>query len=280
MSTLAIVFGAGGRLGKALLPKLTASGLTPLAVTRAHLPAAPTLGTHRIRLDLIDAHQRARAQPVLHGVASTHHRVILLDLVLDRRSVAAMRRSIAASTSYILGLGRRLAADGHDIRYVLASTTAVLAPRLFQTPYGLAKQRRLATYLGAAQPTVAVLLPSLSAQPSIVADRRSDWCYGRAAGVLARQAELTVNSSRLLLPAAEYESMEPGASGLGRGAIAQLARLTWRRDDPLTHRQASHTRLLLVPGRWRPLVDHHCAPDRLARRAAHRHRVAVERITL
>ncbi len=65
---------------------------------------------------------------MLQRFASVYRRVVLVDLVLDRRSVRAMRDSIAASTRYLAGLGCELASAGHEVSYVLASTTAALAP--------------------------------------------------------------------------------------------------------------------------------------------------------
>lgn len=125
-----------------MLPMLTAADVNLVAVGRGDQPmTAP--GVHWMQVDVRDEHHRTRASPVLHGLASAHHHVVLLDLVLDRRSVATMQCSIGASSSYLLGLGHDMAAVGHHICYVLASTTATLAPWILQTSYGLAKRRQL-----------------------------------------------------------------------------------------------------------------------------------------
>lgn len=269
MSTLAIVFGASGRLGRALLPQLAASKLVVLAVSRVPVPAA---GVRWMQVDVTNSQHRARAFPVLQELASIHQAVVLLDLVLDRRSVRAMRRSIEASTSYVIRLGRHLTAEGCSVRYVLASTTAALAPWLLQTPYGLAKRRQLSAYLGEARPTSAVLLPSLSSSPGSRA-----WCYERAAHRLVLQTELAAEPSRLVVPTDCGRAETRGSPWL-RGAVAQLASLSWRRNDPLAHRLASHARLRLVPAPWRPLIDHHLAPEPLVQRIAHQRGAAVKRV--
>lgn len=278
MTTLAVVFGAGGRLGRTLLPRLAGPGLTTVSVTRHGGPAQQDGGFHQLRIDLMYPRQRARGRSVLEGLARDHESIALLDLVLDRHSVTTMRRSIAASTTFVLGLGGYLRMQHCQVSYVLASTTAALAPWVFQTPYGIAKKRQLAAYLTDASPTAAVLLPALAFEPSCVSSS-AGWSYSHAADVLARHVEAPITSSRLLVPAPRGGShiRSPNAWA---GGLAQLASLTWRRDSPEAHRQASRTRLRLVPVRWRPKLDHHGAPEGLVQGAARQYRVQIARSDL
>lgn len=276
MTTLAIVLGAGGRVGQDLLRKLIAQPVMTVAVTRTVKPSRTSSSIQWIQIDLTDPSQRACRRFVLQRLASGHRKVALLDLVLDRQSVRAMRRSIAASTTFVLDLGRYLHRRGHEVRYILASTTAILASRVFQTPYGLAKKRQLAAYLGEATPTAAALLPALA----LTSDSASDhliWSYERAAHLLAQHVESSVGHSRLFVPIETSVHVE--TPSVRQRVIVQLASLTWQRDDPLVQRRASHARLLLVPTRWRHQLDHHGAPEVLVARAARRYNVAVERVS-
>ncbi len=201
METAAIVFGASGRLGRALLPRLAEADLTPIAVARARTPATPVAGVHWTQIDVTDERHCRRALPVLQRLASIYRRVVLVDLVLDRRSVSAMRHSITASTRYVCALGREFATGGHQVSYVLAGTTAALAPWPLQTPYGLAKRRQLASYLCMAQPTAALLLPLLR-QPEAAQERHAlSWTFERAADQLLAQAQHR-RTSWLVAPAA------------------------------------------------------------------------------
>jgi len=251
-----------------------------VAVTRDEGAAQQDRSARQLRVDLTDPRQRACGRSVLEDLARDHETIALLDLVLDRHSVPAMRRSIAASTTFVLGLGQHLRMQHRQVSYILASTTAALAPWAFQTPYGLAKKRQLAAYLTDASPTAAALLPALT-EPSSVTSRI--WSYSHAAEVLAHAAEVLARyaetpavRSVLLVPAARAGFQIEWPNGW-TGGVAQLASLTWRRNSPEAHRQASRARLLLVPARWRSKLDHHRAPEGLVQKAAQRYDVVVAR---
>ncbi len=276
METAVIVFGASGRLGQALLPRLAKADLAPIAVARASEPGTPAPGVHWLQIDVTDERHCRRALPVLQRLASLYGRVVLVDLVLDRRSVSAMRDSTIDSTRYVCALGRRFSTGGHVVSYVLASTTAILAPWPLQTPYGLAKRRQLARYLCAAQPTAALLLPPLRPEAAQERDTLS-WTFERAAGQLVVQAQHP-RGSRLVAPAAVAVGTR-SAMRWSELAGLHVASFLSERDSPLAHRRASHARLQLVPVRWRSNVDHHGAPDVLVQRAARRYQTAVQRVS-
>lgn len=278
MTKLVVVFGAHGRLGQALLRELPTVDLTTLAVTREPKVTIARSAVHWVQIDVTEPYRWQRGVRTMCEVASTHLEIILFDLILDRRSVSTMRRSIASSTKYVLALGGQLASGDRCVRYVLASSTAALAPLPFQTPYGLAKRRQLTTYLAEAAPVAAALLPSLVPRPSPADSAGSSWCFRRAASLLAEQASVPAGRSVLLVPNEHEDVDAQTTSSWWGGGMAHLACLSWRRDDPLAHRQASHARLRLVPLRWRFLVDHHGAPESLVRKVAGRHHVAVERV--
>ena len=181
--TLVIVFGAGGRLGRALLPILAAGPWVVVAVARNEKPPDPPSTVHWIQIDVTEVSLWERSLRVFCGMAEIHDRVIIVDLLLDKSSVAAMRWSLTAGTAYIARLRSRLTAVNRPSSLVLASTTAVLAPWLYQTPYGLAKRRQLRRYASAIMAGQALLLPQLvngEADPQ-TASARLMWTYADAA---------------------------------------------------------------------------------------------------
>lgn len=274
MKILALVLGAGGRLGQPLLRALAREDVTVVAATRS--PAAPIPGVDSVRIDLTDLPNRTRAWPVLRSLASHHEHVVIYNLVLDRRTVHCMRTSIHQSTSYAIALGRRLKEGGLGMHHVLAGTTAAMAPWLLQTPYGLAKQRQLRVHFAAEQPVSAVLLPALHHSPDPDGSPLA-WRFQHAAAVLAGQLE-PVCRSRLLVPQPARSTVEPRSMPWRILLESHLASFLGARDSPAAHRRASHARLSLLPNRWRGELDHHNAPTRLVEATGRRLRIEVHRI--
>lgn len=280
--TLVIVFGAGGRLGARLLPRLTIKPISVLGIARQNKPVTWPSGMHWMQVDVTNPDEWPRSLGALVGIAGVHQRVIVVDLLLRRATVAAMRDSIAAITGYVLRLRDRLAAADLSCSLIAASTTAVLAPWLYQTPYGLAKRRQLARYAASGVPGAAFLLPSLaetpkeaSAKPGVV------WTYDQAAEQLA----LTIGSQatspdrrlfRLMIP--PVPARLPGRSDKHGDLARVLAKsihthtrlIVDQRDSPYAHREASHHRIALTPRRLRRQIDHHDIPPHLVRRFARR----------
>jgi NAD(P)-dependent dehydrogenase (short-subunit alcohol dehydrogenase family) len=272
MKTLALVLGAGGRLGQPLLRALARRDVPLVAVTRS--PAGPTPGAESVQIDLTDAQDRARAWPVLRSLTSRHEHVAIYNLVLDRRTVRGIRASIGESTSYAISLGRQLKEIGLGMHHVLAGTTAAIGPWLFQTPYGLAKQRQLRAHFAAEQPVSGVLLPALHNAPGADGPPLA-WRFQDAAAVLVSQLE-PISESRLLAPMPAHSIIPPRSISWRAVLEAHVASCLRARDSPAAHRQASHARLGLLPNRWRDELDHHGAPTRLVEAMSRRLRTEVQ----
>lgn len=277
--TLVIVFGAGGRLGQALLPMLAAGQWVVLAVMREKKPPNQPPNVHWIQIDVTEIDQWERSFHVLCGMADIHERVIIVDLLLDKATVTTMRSTLAAGTSYITRLRDRLAADNTPSSLVLASTTAVIAPWPYQTPYGIAKRRQLARYATARVVGRALLLPRLThakIDPHAVT-------YQEAA-IRVEQSIVSVTTTEptdlRLVPIVDIPiSPNPCPSLLHRLTeffARHLAICTTGKDSPAAHRLASHARLAVTPRWLRHHVDHHLVPDRLVRRLARRLETDVE----
>ncbi len=289
--TLVIVFGAGGRLGRALLPILAAGPWVVVAVARKEKPRDPPPTVHWIQIDVTEVDLWERSLHVFCGMASIHDRVIIVDLLLDKTSVAAMRWSLTAGTAYIAHLRSRLATVNRPSSLVLASTTAVLAPWLYQTPYGLAKRRQLSHYAAAGMTGQAILLPQLAngEAGSPTTSARLEWTHADAAARLlqAASAARTTAPTGLRLVAPQVDRSLCGAAATPRllrlRAVAQVLELhvaSWtnERHSPLAHRLASRGRLELTPGWLRRRVDHHLVPWRLVRLLGRKVQAEVEEL--
>lgn len=272
MKILALVLGAGGRLGQPLLRALARRDVTSVSVTRG--PASPTTEDDSIQIDLTDRKNRARAWPFLRSLASRHEHVVIYNLVLDRRTVRDMRTSIGESTSYAIALGRHLKEIGLGTHHVLASTTAAIGPWLLQTPYGLAKQRQLRAHFAAEQPVSAVLLPPLHNAPDADGPALA-WRFQDAAAVLTGQLE-PISGSGLLVPMPARSVIQPLPMPWRAVLESHVASCLLSRDSPAAHRRASHARLGLLPNRWRGRLDHHGAPARLVEVMRRRLRTEVQ----
>jgi hypothetical protein len=284
---LVIVFGAAGRLGRALLPVLADGPWMVLAVARQEKPPNPPSNVHWIQIDVTKIDLWERSLRVLCGMAEMHDRVIVVDLLLDRATVRAMRWSLAAGTAYITRLRSRLTDVNRLCSLVLASTTAVLAPWFYQTPYGLAKQQQLAGYASTGLVGRALLLPSLvEGESDAVVVTRLVWTFTEAAACVLRAVFATRTAApsglRLVTPGVDRSSCQPaGAPSVRLHTLAEVLELhlecwTIRRDSPQAHRLASHGRLELTPKGLRRRVDHHIVPVGLVGRLARRLDAEVE----
>lgn len=289
MDTLIIVFGAGGRLGRALLPVLAAGPWTVAAVARKERPPDPPSAVRWMQIDVTEVSLWEQNLLLTCDLAETHDQVVVVDLLLDKTSVTTMRRSLAAGTAYVLRLRSRLATMNRPSSLVLASTTAVLAPWLYQTPYGLAKQRQLRRYASAGMTGQALLLPQLvngKAGPD-PASSRSEWTYADAAARVlcaASAARITAPTMlRLVVPQLDRpvrqeitEPRRPRPDAVAQVLKLHIASWTSQRNSPLAHRLASHGRLELTPGRLRHRIDHHLVPAHRVRLLGRRLGVDIE----
>jgi hypothetical protein len=274
--TLVIVFGAGGRVGQALLPILAPGPWDVVGVARKEKPAVRPPNVHWIQVDVTDTQHWERSLRVFCGMADIYRQVIVVDLLLDRSTVSAMRRSLAAATAYVTRLRSRLEAVERPCSLVLASTTAVLAPWPYQTPYGRAKRSQLIAYRAAGYVGGAVLFPSL-------VDNHG---YAKAAQLIERTVGLTRRGTptRLELVATHDKNrIDPVANCHASTPLRRVANVaavhlqSWltQRDSPHAHRLASHARLALTPQRLRYRVDHHVMPANLLHKLARRLDVSI-----
>jgi hypothetical protein len=286
--TLVIVFGAGGRLGRAFLPLLAGGPWVVVAIARQEKPPNPAPNVRWIQIDVTEIELWERSLHVFCSMAEIHDRVIIVDLLLDRATVRAMRWSLAAGTAYITRLRSRLTDINRPCSLVLASTTAVLAPWFYQTPYGLAKQRQLARYASTGLVGRALLLPPLVDAESndAVILAHLVWTFTEAATHVLRAVFATLNTETTVLcvvtSGVNGSSCQPVATFPIRvrtmAHVLELHLQCWtiRRDSPQAHRLASHGRLELTPKWLRRRVDHHRVPASLVGRLARRLDAEVE----
>lgn len=279
---LIIVFGATGRLGLVLLPVLASGPWTVVAVARDRKPADRPQSVHWIQIDVTEVDLWERSLRVFCGMADIHEHVIIVDLLLDKTTVTAMRRSLATGAAYIARLRARLAQVPRSTSLILASTTAVLSPWLYQTPYGLAKRRQLQHYVSAGMSGCALILPRLVDRPqndSAGATSSSHLSYATAAmRIMQAVAVEWVTPSRalVLLPPDRIRQVRRlrmasrpcRIRAVWQVVVLNLTSWTTSRDSPQAHRLASHGRLELTPWPLRQRIDHHLVPAGLVRRLA------------
>lgn len=285
---LVIMFGAGGRLGTQLLPLLTES-VTVLGIARQNKPTYWPRRMRWMQLDITDPEEWPDSLCFLTDIASSHQCVVCVDLLLHRATVAAMRNSITAVTTYILYLRDKIAVNNRPCSLVAANTTAALAPWLYQTPYGLAKRHQLARYVASGITGTALLLPSLiDTHNNETMRNKLTWTYREAAehvavtvtrhavGLHRRDLRVVVPSiSRRLIV---KECLEPTNLrwAMKRLVPAHVDLVLNRRDSPQAHREASHNRLALTPRWLRDHLDHHRVPQLLVRRLCRSLNVSTE----
>lgn len=282
MKPTVVILGASGRLGHRLLPLFAAAGFATIGVTRAAAVTKPP-GVRWITADLTSPEDRRRVAVRVGTQIEANARIRIVDAVLDRRGVDAMRQSIQGATDTVLLLDRLLAPTAAEVSVLAASTTAVLAPGLYQTPYGLAKKRQVVTYARAGMTGAALLLPVLGEDMNSQASRVSS--FDEAARRLAATATVCGNGFTIRVPdlaSAMASGQWPAQRPLARTVLlAHVRSLLANRDSMWAHRDAARGRLRLSPQRLRQRIDHHQAPAELLRRFADRYHVTVidERIS-
>ncbi|WFF08880.1 hypothetical protein O7622_10145 [Micromonospora sp. WMMD1076] len=187
-----------------------------------------------------------------------------------------MRRSIRGATEGVLHLRAEFRAAGQETTLIAASTTAVLAPGLYQTPYGLAKRKQVVTYARSGVTGTALLLPQLGQRSRTTSKPQPPWSFERAAqALLTAVSAAPLNGFTVRVPAfvADVESSHTDTSG--STLRAHLHSLVLDRDSMLAHRAAARSRLGWTPERLRFRLDHHRAPAELVRRFANRYHLAV-----
>lgn len=267
-----IVLGAGGRVGYELLPLLPAE-TDVLAISRSPGDVGGRARTRPLALDLTE-HGAVAATIAELQRRRIACRIIVVDLVLDRSRVTAMKRSITASARYIAALTEQVRTCGGTCAVLSASTTAALAPAVYQTPYGRAKRDQLMSYARLPCRTVVYLLPQLVTGHDNQSNGIS-WTYRQAAHELAYGVQLARIDA---LPRVHLVSPEPVTASLS--STPSLRQALWRvipthfaawstqRNRPATHRLAAHCRLRLTPAAVRCRVDHHFVPPSRVRQLA------------
>lgn len=282
MRPTAVILGASGRLGRRLLPAFAAAGFDAIAVARTTHCGWSNLAQW-ITADLTIPDDRSRVAATVATWTTRRDRVCIVDVVLDRGDVEAMRHSVQASTDTVLRLRDRLSPSTTHVSLIAASTTAVLAPGLYQTPYGLAKRRQVITYARSGIAGAAFLLPLLH-QPTSTNEADTApwqaWSFEHAADRLVATATVSPQGRFVIhIPdlapepvVGEARTRAPAAKDV---LLAHLHSLLTDRNSMHAHRRAARGRLSLSPSRIRQRVDHHFAPAELVRRFADRHHVQV-----
>jgi hypothetical protein len=283
---VAVILGASGRLGRRLLPAFAAAGFHTIGVSRASRIAHPPNDGQWITADLTVPVDRVRTAGTIGAHGAGHQRLCIVDVVLDRCGVDAMKDSVHGATDTVVRLRDQL--SGTAIRTVLvaASTTAVLAPRVLQTPYGLAKRRQVITYTRAGVAGVAWLLPLLGqpGTPQTANLQYPAWSFDEAAARLASIPATTWSGDAFAvrIPAVTVPGTSARTAPVRPKLLsAHVNSLLADRDSMQAHRDAARARLCLSPGSFRSQVDHHLAPARLVDRFADRYDITVidERVT-
>lgn len=280
MTRVAVVLGASGRLGCRVLSAFAAAGFDTIGVSRASRHAQPPTVDRWITADLAVPADRVRAADRIGAYGVGYQQLCIVDVVLDRGGVDAMKDSVHGATDTVLRLRDQL--DGNPTRAVLvaASTTAVLAPRAFQTPYGLAKRRQVIAYARSGAAGVAWLLPLLSKTsiPGTVDSPYPAWSFDEAA---ARLADIPAtawsgDAFAIRIPAVTVPPTSEHTAPVRPAALAvHVNSLLADRNSMQAHRDAARARLGLLPTSLRSRVDHHLAPARLVDRLAGRYGIAV-----
>ena len=275
MKPTVVILGASGRLGRRLLPLFAAAGYATISVGRAAAVTRPE-GSQWITADLTNPEDRRRVAVRVGTRIKPNAQVCIVDAVLGRCGVEAMRQSIQGATDTVLLLARLLAPTAAKVTVLAASTTAVLAPGLYQTPYGLAKKRQVITYTRAGLAGAALLLPVLGEDVTIEAPKVTS--FDDAAHRLVATAP--GNGFTIYVPdlaPAPAGSHGPACPSLARSVVlAHVRSLLVNRDSMWAHREAARGRLRLSPQRLRHRIDHHQAPPELLRRFADRYHVTVK----
>lgn len=282
---LLVVLGAGGRLGQALLPHLLDTTEHVVGVSRTR-PAHTPSGAHWRVFDATDRQQSILAANTFAEMSRACGDIVVIDLLLDRSTVTAMRRTIRAAAGFICLLGERASSHGRRLSLVAASSTAVLAPWVFQTPYGLAKRRQLRHYASSGFPGAALLLPQLVTATDRTRGTGLTWTFDQAAHQIAEIVHHRHGTDRTFTVHVPEESAAPVQrparqlpDGIREALRWGVRRLLTQPDSPHAHRQVSHALLALTPPVLRRRVDHHRAPVTLVRGLARNSGVHTRRMT-
>lgn len=281
MKPTVVILGASGRLGRRLVPSFAGFDTIRVARTPAHVGQP---GPNRwIIGDLTTPKERSRVAATIAGCIAEEGQLCVVDVVLDRRTVKAMQDSLQGVTDAVLELRERLGSRSRGMVLIAGSTTAVLAPSLYQTPYGLAKRRQVVTYAHSGMAGAALLLPMLSEQAGMdtASPQRQVWSFDQAALRLAAAASGAVSGGGFaihvpdLAPAQAAGDRAAPTVSAGTIVLAHLQSLVTDRGSMQAHRDAARGRLRLSPKRLRRRIDHHMAPAELVSRFAARYRVTV-----
>lgn len=276
VSPVLVLLGASGRLGRAVQPLAVAAGFHVVAVARTP-PAAPRSGsTQWVGADLTVVRDRARVAAAVTNRTASSGPIYVVDVVLDRSGVDAMRRSIRGATEGVLQLRTEFRAAGRETTLIAASTTAVLAPGLYQTPYGLAKRRQVVTYARSGVAGAALLLPQLGPETGTASKPQPTWSFEQAAQALVSAVSAAPHHGfTVRVPALAADVRSSHVAINDSTLLAHLHSLVLDRDSMLAHRAAARGRLGWTPERLRLRFDHHHAPAELVRRFAKRYHLAV-----
>lgn len=265
-----VVLGGTGRLGRCLLARLRAQGCRTIGVSR-RADATGGAGAEWVQVDLTDATRWAQAQQCLCQLLAGEKEIVLADLVLDRTDVASMRRSIRAATAFTLQLQNVLVTGGFRVRVLAASTTAVLAPRALQTPYGKAKRAQAFRYAQLSRVDLVLLPQLLDAAESRVGAVGHSCTYAAAAAALLALSQSPADRALWCVRGSDPPPyVQRGLAGMSAYLGALLRAHTVGRNSPAAHRWASRAGLAVLPPRIRMRVDHHTVPDQRIRDLARR----------
>lgn len=282
---LALILGVSGRLGRRLAQLLATTGFDTIGITRGPASGQADAGVDHWYADLRSRSDRTGIAAAIADRARDRPGVVIVDVVLDRTGVTAMRQSLQAALDTVLLIRGTLAACGPPCTLVSASTTAVLAPWLYQTPYGLAKRRQLLANVRAGLTGSALLLPMLADQhlpTSATVQGWPIWSFDHAANQLACEvASAGIPSTEFVVrvPSQAAPSNSRGAStehALADALVSHVRSLVTRRDSMPDHRAAARSRLLLTPRFARLPIDHHQPQAALLRRFAERNRLQID----
>jgi hypothetical protein len=265
---------------------LAAAEFRVIGVARSRSPESVPADADWVYADLRSSADRRRVASVVTASTWGQSSVFVIDVVLDRSGVEAMRQSLRGALDTVFLVSDQLVSSGTVGKLISASTTAILAPWLYQTPYGIAKRRQVVTYARSGMTGLALLLPLLADQRPLAATGGWPvWSFEHAARRLADEALLAVTSPPgfgIRVPVLATDSSATrrrsvtGHSPADGVLLSHLHSLVTHRDSMQAHRAAARARLLLTPRFIRQQFDHHQVRAMLLRRFADRYHVTID----